>query len=84
MPPLGARSPHEVPALPGPTCEERVAAIIVALMLEDATARQVEPFVPDVTVFALPDVLAALAKSVAARDADSDALRAAAAAAAEW
>lgn len=84
MPPLGARAPQQLPDRSGQTCEEQVCAVIAALMIEDATARGVDPFVPDVPVFALADVLAALAKSVAERDPASKALAAAAEAAANW
>lgn len=83
-PPLGSRAPHPVPALSGPTCEHRVLAVAEALMAEDAAARGVSAFAPTVPVFALADVLSALAKSVAQRDPSSVALAAAAEAAAAW
>lgn len=53
-------------------------------MAEDAAARGVSAFAPTVPVFALADVLSALAKSVAQRDPSSVALAAAAEAAAAW
>lgn len=84
MPPWGTRAPQQLPDRSGQTCEEQVCAVIAALMIEDATARGVEPFVPDVPVFALADVLAALAKSASEHDASSKSLEAAADAAARW
>lgn len=84
MPPLGARAPQQVPAPSGSSLEQLVGGLVVALMLEDAAARKVEAFAPDVPVFALADVLAALAKSVAERAPASAALTAAAGAVAAW
>jgi hypothetical protein len=85
-PPLGSRAPNEVPVVSGPSVESRVRAVAAELMADDAGARGVAAFEPRVPVFALADVVAALARSVAARDltAENAVLASAAGSAAEW
>ena len=63
--PLGARQPHVVPDANGPTMEALVRNCISQLMVLDADRRAVPSFAVGVGAFALPDVLEALAKSVA-------------------
>ena len=86
MQPLGSRAPHDAPARSGPNLDVRVRAAAAALMADDATARGVDAFEPAVPHFALPDVLAALARSVASRDltAENATLASVADSAAEW
>ena len=64
--PLGARAPHEVPDATGPDVETQVRGLINELMLFDADRRGVSAYAVTVGAFARPDVLEALAKSVAA------------------
>ena len=62
--PLGSLAP-DARATPGEaTLEDLVRAAITRLMAADARARAVQPIAVDVGVFALPDVLAALARSI--------------------
>lgn len=82
--PLGSRAPHVVPSQTGASVEAQIRGVIAALMAEDASARGVAAFPPAVPVYGLPDVLIALARSVAQRDPESPALAAAAAASAGW
>ena len=65
-PPLGAMAAAE-PLPDGAPLQELMARCLVELMTNDATARHVDAFVPEVSVLALPDVVAALARSVSAR-----------------
>lgn len=71
MAPLGSRPPDAAMDATGPSLEVRVRGSIAALMDDDADARGVPCFEPTVGALALPDVLLALALSVAVRgDAD--------------
>lgn len=73
-PPLGSVPPNAVAAA-GVSLEDRLAAYVGELMTDDAGVRGVSVFVPDVSVLSLPDLVAALAKSVAERnDAEGNAL----------
>ncbi len=69
--PLGAREPHVVPDSVGPSVELHVRGWIQDLMNFVATRRAVTPFAISVGVFALPDVLEALSKSVASAHGDA-------------
>lgn len=82
--PLGTRLPHQVPETTGAVLEVQVRLLLGLLMDEDAAARGVATFAPDVSCFALPDVLAALARSVAQRDPESRALAVTAATMRAW
>jgi hypothetical protein len=84
--PLGTRAIEVLPHATGPSLEVRAQEVASLLMTADADARGVAYFVPDVSVFALPDVVAALAKSLAELHTDvaNSVLAAAAAAASEW
>lgn len=75
-----------MPTLAGVSVESRARVVAAELMADDAAARGVAAFAPNVPVFALADVVAALARSVAARDltGENAALVSAAASAAEW
>ncbi len=61
---MGSRPPGAPDASDGPTLEQRVRDAIERLMAADAAARGVRPIPVDVGVFALPDVLAALTRSI--------------------
>ena len=69
--PLGSREPHVVPDANGPSMETLIRDCIQQLMIFDANRRTVTPFAVGVGNFALPDVLEALAKSVAAGHGDA-------------
>lgn len=64
--PLGARSPHVAPETGGTTVEALAREWTSILMKADAELRGVNPFDVRVHHFALPDVIEALAKSLAA------------------
>lgn len=64
--PLGARAPHENPDSSGPTTEQLVRGWISVLQDFDAGRRSLNVFAIGTHAMALPDVLEALAKSVAA------------------
>ena len=64
--PLGARAPGDAHEVSGPTLEALVRDAIVRLMDADARARGVRPIAVEVGAFALPDVVAALARSITA------------------
>lgn len=85
-PPLGSMPPGSPPPGPGATLQEQVLGAIDALMADDAAARGVTAFTPQVTALALPDVLAALARSVHARgdEAGQEHLRVLAAQLRDW
>ena len=69
--PLGARAPHVVPATTGPDVETQVRKLIDELMQFDSERRGVSAYAVAVGAFALPDVLEALAKSVASAHGDA-------------
>ena len=84
--PLGTRLMGALTATGGSSLEARVAEAAGLLMNVDAQSRGVAPFGPTVSVFGLADVVAALAKSVAAAGTDEgrQALAEVANAAADW
>ncbi len=86
MAPLGSRSLGALSAMGGSSLKECVVEAANLLMQGDAESRGVAAFQPTVSVFGLADVVAALAKSVAAMGTDEgrEALAAAATAAADW
>ena len=61
---MGARPPGDVLDADAPSLEVLVRAAIERLMAADAATRGVHPIPVEVGVFALPDVLAALARSI--------------------
>ena len=63
---MGARAPGDAHDVNGPTLEAIVRNAIARLMDADARARGVQPIAVDVGAFALPDVVAALARSITA------------------
>ena len=64
--PLGARAPHVAPEVGGKTVEALAREWASFLMHTDAELRGVVSFPVTTNPFALPDVIEALAKSVAA------------------
>ena len=70
---MGSRPPGAAVVADGPDLEHHVRAAIDRLMAADAAARGVRPIPVEVGVFSLPDVLAALARSITA-GADATAL----------
>lgn len=68
MPPMGSRMPGAEVDGSGPSLEQQVRAAIAMLMQDDAAARDVPAFTPMMSALGLPDVLQALALSVALRD----------------
>ena len=83
-PPLGARAPLSAARLGGDALQHCVRREIHLLMQADAEARGVQMFTANVSVFALPDVLEALARSLAGVEDSHDLLRTVATNAREW
>ena len=83
-PPLGARPLQGVVQGDGDRLESQVQQGIDLLMRADADVRGVHAFTPDVSVFALPDVLEALARSLAGFDETHPMLRTVALDARDW